>query len=52
MNIRLVGRVQNEREKAYDNRSRGGEQRMKKSKHMSIQVEEKAQNKERKCMAI
>ncbi len=37
--IRVWGRAENEREKAYDHNSRGGEQRMKERKHMTIRVE-------------
>ncbi len=39
MVIKAEGRAENEREKAYDHKSRGGEQRMKERKHMTIRVE-------------
>jgi hypothetical protein len=44
MTIKAEGRAENEREKAYDHKSRGGEQRMKERKCMTIRAEGRAEN--------
>ncbi len=44
MTIRVEGRVENAREKAYDHKSRRGEQRMKDRKRMTIKAEGRAEN--------
>ncbi len=49
MTIKAEGRAENEREKTYDHKSRGGEQIMKERKRMTIKAEGGAENEREKA---